>query len=166
MKLNAFTLIELLVTTTIIIIMAAVAIPTFNKHQTLIDLQSKSNEIKADLDGMQIKALNASQGITRYYAYYDYFDIEYGSWNGTSSSVYKTINFPDYAVALYGKRYIVCDKGKSYCCLAQSVDEVCATTSVWKSGEYLSIGQAGIGAQRIIKIFADPFRVKINEGEL
>lgn len=146
MKREAFSLIELMVVATIIVVMALVAIPNFNKHQKLIEIQNKGDEIRASMEGMQMKALNAEQGKTRYYAkttgvvgvaYTQ--KIEYGSYNGIDEMVYKTINLPTDLEIWINGAYFVCDKGKSYCCSVNSIDASCSEPADLKSEQTIGL---------------------------
>lgn len=152
-----FTLIELLVTMTIIVLMAVVAIPNFNKHQVFVELQNKSDEVKAGIEGMQVKALNAEQGKTRYYAQiYTTGKVEYGSV-GTDGGVYKAIDLiTGQALAPAGSvsDYLVCDKGKNYCCNVASSDATCTTAM---NANFFTIASGG--KTTTFNIFSNPFRV-------
>lgn len=171
MKSKAFTLIELLVTMTIIVLMAVVAIPSFGKHQALIELQNKADEIKAGLDGMHLKAMNPEQGVTRYYANMDASTdkVDYGSI-GTNNTIYKTINLTsDQTLGMISpsKTYLVCDKGKSYCCNVTSIATGCPESDFVNNtnvDDYLlKISNTSLNKTSTFKIFANPFRVTLTQ---
>lgn len=159
--LSGFTLIELLITMTIIVMMALVAIPSFNKHQALIELQNKTDEIKADIDEMQIKALNSGQGVTRYYAKLTTGasgKVEYGSFGGTTATVYKTVSLTSGQTLAESSGvsgdYLVCDKGKSFCCITVAKDSSCASAA---TVDFFSIDNGS--KKTTFTIWANPFRV-------
>ena len=162
MKLKAFTLIELLITMTIIVLMAVVAIPNFSKYQARIDLQNKSDEIKAGIDGMQMKALNAEQGKTRYYAQITTGaggKVEYGSV-GTGGGIYKTVSLTsDHTLALVGSAtaFLVCDKSKNYCCNTAASSTTCDESNKMNNSDFITI--TGSGSTITHRIFSNPFRV-------
>jgi len=157
-----FTLVELLVTMTIIVMMALVTIPSFNKHQALIELQNKTDEIKADIDEMQIKTMNAGQGVTRYYVKVTAATsgkVEF--YNNSSNSPYKTVNLTSSQTlsksAGISGDYLVCDKGKSYCCNVSGATDACTTADAMNSTDFFTI--ANTSKTTTFKISAYPFRV-------
>lgn len=160
MRHTGFTLIELLVTMTIIVLMALVAIPGFGKSQRLIELQSKSEEIKAGLDEMHTKAMNPEKGIANYYAYIDATNnkVEFGSG---STTVYKTVNLTtDQAMTISAPTYtyLVCESGKSYCCSNTSSATCTTPFNNTGSGTYF-FTLTNTDKTTTFKIFASPFRV-------
>ena len=173
MKYNGFTLVELLVTMTIIVIMAVIAIPNFNKHQRLIELQNKSDEVNAGLDEMHVKAMNPEKGTTRYYANIIETvsllsgQIIFGSYDNTTSTKtdYKTIDILnnqtfDYVVDGSKVRYLVCDNGKNYCCDVANVGDACITPIDGPSAtDFFQLTSNDLLKTVHFKVFSNPFRV-------
>lgn len=164
MKLRAFTLIELLVTTTIITIMALIAIPSFGKNQMLIELQNKTDELKSGITEMQVKALNAEKDKVRYYAKLTSGangSVEYGSWDGITGHepvAYKTVNLTNDQTLARSTgpdlNYLVCDKGKNFCCNVTAATSPCVTAM--NNVDFFTITS---DKTTTFKIFANPFRV-------
>ena len=159
MRLKAFTLIELLITMTIIVLMALVAIPAFGKHQRLIEFQDKSDEVRAKLNEMQLKATNPEKGMIRYYAQIDDTnnDLAFYSYDSINRTLYQKVILD--AFGFTGGKFLVCDTGsKSYCCIVTNFNDVCTTPA--NNIIYLSIGSdASVGKTSQITIYSNPFKV-------
>lgn len=68
---KGFTLIELLITVAIVLIMAVVAVPAFNRYQSKAEFDNKVDETKALINEAHVLAQNPEQGINRYIIYAD-----------------------------------------------------------------------------------------------
>lgn len=85
----AFTLVELLITSAIIMLLAVIAIPSYNKYNRTRDLQSKAEEVKALLENAVTLSKNNEQTPIKYFITVNSPDIEMRKDRSTGSVIKK-----------------------------------------------------------------------------
>jgi hypothetical protein len=154
--------------------MALVAIPGYGKQQRLIDFQNKSDEIKAGLEEVHLKAANAETGVTRYYAEIDDTsnEMRFGSWvdagPGSPVKVYKTvkltsdqtlIRLTDFdPISGLPLVYLVCDRSMNYCCYTDDAKADCSSPGTTNL-PFVEIKDTDSSKTTDFKVYSNNFRI-------